>query len=261
MSGFCSDAILLRKTEYGDHDYIISFLTRDRGKISAIAKNAKKSVQRFSGALDLFSVNHIQCSRPKKNKNGLMILGNSEIKEGFLGIRYDVFKTAHACFWMELIGFWLEEGRPQADIYDLVAAALKLLDTSNIFPRVISILFQIRFMGISGFAPNLEYCDRCNRSLDQLSHQRVWFDFSEGKIRCAQCQPPMKKNGAWVSKGTLKQISWLYAADIKKADRIKLPEFALAEAGALLEAFIPFHMGREFRSLKFLNRLRQEKWT
>ena len=68
MSDFCTDAILLRKIEYGDHDYIITFLTRSRGKICVIAKNAKKSVKRFSGALDLFSVNHIQCRFPKKKQ-------------------------------------------------------------------------------------------------------------------------------------------------------------------------------------------------
>ncbi|MCP4723082.1 MAG: DNA repair protein RecO, partial [Desulfobacteraceae bacterium] len=48
MSDFFTDAMLLRKIEYGDHDYIITFLTRSRGKISVIAKNAKKSVRRFS---------------------------------------------------------------------------------------------------------------------------------------------------------------------------------------------------------------------
>ena len=42
MPGFTTDAILLRKIEYGDHDFIISFLTESKGKISVIAKNAKK---------------------------------------------------------------------------------------------------------------------------------------------------------------------------------------------------------------------------
>ena len=68
MLDFTTEAILLRKIEYGDHDFIISFLTESKGKISVIAKNAKKSIKRFSGAFDLFSVNHVQCTYPKKKK-------------------------------------------------------------------------------------------------------------------------------------------------------------------------------------------------
>ncbi|WP_291461672.1 recombination protein O N-terminal domain-containing protein [Desulfobacula sp.] len=47
MPDFTTDAILLRKIEYGDHDFIISFLTKSKGKISVIAKNAKKVLNGF----------------------------------------------------------------------------------------------------------------------------------------------------------------------------------------------------------------------
>ena len=91
MPDFITDAILLRKIEYGDHDFIISFLTKSKGKISVIAKNAKKSVKRFSGALDLFFVNQIHCTFPKKKKDGLIILSQADLENGFANIRYDVF--------------------------------------------------------------------------------------------------------------------------------------------------------------------------
>jgi len=60
MSDFSSDAVLLRRIEYGDYDYIITFLSETNGKISVIAKNAKKSIRRFQGSLDLFSTMNIQ---------------------------------------------------------------------------------------------------------------------------------------------------------------------------------------------------------
>ncbi len=68
MLDFETEAILLRRIEYGDHDVIITFMTKDRGKITVMARNAKKSVRRFSGSLDLFSFNHIQCRFPKKKR-------------------------------------------------------------------------------------------------------------------------------------------------------------------------------------------------
>jgi len=267
MSDFSTDAILLRKIEYGDHDYIITFLTRSRGKISVMAKNAKKSVKRFSGALDLFSVNHIQCTFPKKNKNAMTILSQTDLENGFVNIRYDVFKTAYACYWVELVYLWLEEGKKQTKLYDLLFFVLDMLSRSDIKPEVLSLLFQIRFMGISGFNPNIESCENCNTQLDNFQQKNVRFDFKEGKITCQNClkkktEPgpeTQARYGMHVSKGTLKQLFWINTVDIKRADRIKFSFFSIKEGENLLESFIPFHIGRDFKSLKFLRQLRRER--
>lgn len=266
MSGFYTKAILLRKIEYGDHDYIITFLTRDRGKITVIAKNAKKSVRRFSGALDLFSLNRIQCRYPQKNRDGLIILTQTELENGYIHIRYDLFKTAYASYWAELIHLWLEEGKTQSDLYDLFAFSLDMLNRSDICPEVINLLYQIRFMSISGFSPSIEACDSCRTHIDDLTQHNVRFDLKEGKIICESC---LKKaavrekagpgHGLYVSKGTLKQLFWINNSDMNRADRIKFSPFAMAEGQALMESFIPFHIGREMRTLKFLNRLRRER--
>lgn len=265
MSDFCTDAILLRKIEYGDHDYIITFLTRSRGKICVIAKNAKQSVKRFSGALDLFSVNHIQCRFPKKNKDALILLAQTDLENGFGNIRYDVFKTTYACYWVELINLWLEEGKKQTQLYDLLFWVLDMLNQSDIRMEVLNLLFQIRFMAISGFSPNLEACGNCSTLVDDIRQKNVQFDFKEGRIICGNCLEKKSGsvngsgNGMAVSKGTLKQLVWINTADIQRADRIKSSLFAIREGEILLESFIPFHIGREFKSLKFLRQLRRER--
>ncbi|MFH2091193.1 MAG: DNA repair protein RecO [Pseudomonadota bacterium] len=258
MPGFSTDAVLLRKIEYGDHDYIISFLTQTHGKTSVIAKNAKKSIKRFSGALDLFSVYHIQCVYPKKNKEGLTILSQADLENGFVNIRYDIFKTAYASFWAELIHFWLEEEKPSPRLYDLFIFSLEALSQGIISKEVISLLFQIRFMDLSGFSPNFETCHHCGIRIDDIQTQTMGFDFKEGCLVCQKCNKKKSRYGMTISKGTLKQLFWIKISDITRADRIKFSNYAIKEGEALLEAFIPFHIGREFKSLKFLRQIRQE---
>ncbi len=283
MPGFSTDAILLRKIEYGDHDFIISFLTRSMGKISVIAKNAKQSVKRFSGALDLFSLNHIQCAFPKKKKDALIILTQAELENGFANIRCDVFKTAYAGFWSELVYFWLEEEKKAEDVYNLLKFSLDALDSGHVEKEVLHLLFQIRFISMSGFSPNIENCDGCKTPIDRINQKYIRFDFKEGRIICDKCAPaPLNYNGPnhrelnyngidygrhdyhssdysmAVSKGTLKQLFWINTTDVDRAERIKFSSFAIKEGRMLMEAFIPFHLGRDFNSLKFLNRLRQD---
>ena len=259
MLGFTTDAILLRKIEYGDHDFILSFLTKSKGKISVIAKNAKKSVKRFSGAFDLFSVNFIQCTFPKKKKDGLTILSKADLENGFVNIRYDVFKTGYASYWAELIHFWLEENKHQRDLYDLLLFSLDALNAGTLSKEVAGLLFQIRFMSISGFFPNIENCDTCKTPVDHIEQKNIRFDFQEGRIICQNCVKKRSKYGMTVSKGTLKQLFWINNSDVNRADRIKFSSFAIKEGEMLLEAFISFYIGRDFKSLQFLNRLRQEK--
>jgi len=257
MPGYSTDAILLKKIEYGDHDFIISFLTESHGKISVIAKNAKQSVKRFSGALDLFSVNHIQCTFPKKKKDAMTILSQADLENGVANIRYDVFKTAYASFWVEMVYSWLEEGRPKPELYTLLLFSLDALNTGTISKEVLSLLFQIRFMSISGFSPNIENCASCKTSVDDIEQKNIQFDFQDGRILCQKCIKDRSKYGMTVSKGTLKQLLWINNYGIQRADRMKFSAFAMKEGEKLLEAFIPFHLGKDFKSLQFLKRLRK----
>lgn len=257
MSGYSTDAILLRKIEYGDHDFIISFLTRSNGKTSVIAKNAKKSIKRFSGALDLFSSYHIQCTYPKKNKDALTILSQADLENGFINIRKDIYRTAYAGFWVELVHFWLEEEKPLEALYDLLLFSLMQLNAGDMAKEVISLFFQIRFMNISGLSPQFETCLKCETRIDDIEAKRVTFDFKEGRLICGRCDRNTTRYGMKVSKGTLKQLFWINHSEAARTGRIRFSPYAIKEGQALLEAFIPFHIGREFKSLKFINQLRQ----
>ena len=256
MPDFSTNAIVLKKIEYSDHDFIISFLTQSNGKISVIAKNAKKSIKRFSGQFDLFCLNNIHCSFPKKKRDAMIILTRSDLEEGFANIRYDVFKTAYASFWSELLYFYLEENKPQSDIYDLLLFALKALDSDTIPSDVLNLLFQIKFMSIAGLSPNIENCDKCQTLTDDFEQKNIRFDFKQGEITCKKCLKKKSKHSMTISKGTLKQLFWINNTDIRKADRIKFSAYAIKEGGVLLEAFIPFHIGRDFKSLHFLKSIR-----
>ena len=118
-------------------------------------------------------------------------------------------------------------------------------------------------MSLSGFTPNIEWCDACKTPLDEIGQNKVRFDFREGRLICPNCNKnkskPRSKYGMTISKGTLKQLFWMNNSDIDRAERIKFSHFAIKEGENLLESFIQFHIGREFKSIRFLKQLRQEK--
>ncbi|MDY0220153.1 MAG: DNA repair protein RecO [Desulfobacterium sp.] len=187
MSGFSTDGIILKRIEYGDNDLIVTYFTTAMGRISVIAKNARKSVKRFAGALEPFSVMNLECTWPRR-KNALPMLNLVDLCHPFAKIRTSVVKTGYACYWLELINFSTEEGKQQEDLYNLLFYVLKALDQGSMEKEILSLLFQIRFMNLSGLAPDLTSCGNCSTALDGIAQQRVFFDFSKGSLVCDRCR-------------------------------------------------------------------------
>ncbi len=254
MPGLNLSAILLRRIEFGDYDLIITFFSKEKGKITAIAKSAKKSVKRFGGVLEPFSELGIVTSRPKGK--GLPILKEASLINPFFKIREDILKTAYASYWLELIYLWMAENESHVDLYHLTQHVLSELSSDNDIKEMLSILFQMRFMALAGFHPNFDECRICKTVLDNIVGNTVFPDFPKGGFTCSDCRGGDNKRFS-ISKGTLKQLLWIASGDLKRAGRIRFAPLALKQGLAFLEAFVPYHLGKEPKSLKVLRAVRR----
>lgn len=254
MSVFTTPAILLRRIDYGDYDLILTFLSLQRGKISLIAKSAKKSTKRFAGTLELFSL--IELVGNTGRRGGLPVLQEAARISPYSAIRSDIKQTAYASYWCELIYNWLEENEKQAQIYYLLKYVLGELDSGAPTPAELSVLFQMRLLYHSGHRPNLSECANCHKNLETIDTQQVIFDVTRGAILCQDC---ISGSGGPIrlSKGTIKHLIWYESGDLKKASRVRFGTQALKESIELLEAFVPYILGIQPRSLKFLKQIRQ----
>jgi DNA repair protein RecO (recombination protein O) len=254
MSSFSTPAIMLRRIDFGDYDLIVTFFTLNKGKISAIAKSAKKSTKRFAGILELFSVLDVVCSIGRGK--GLPILQEATLKHAFPNIRSKIIKTAYASYWAELINQWMEEGQKQVQLFHLFRYVLRELDLGHTSEEALSILFQIRFMTIAGLAPNLKQCSICQTEMGKMKESRIKFDLSKGGIICEGCASGALEK-IFLSKGIIKHLLWVQRGDLTRAVRIRFASQALMESLEFLEAFVPYHLGKEPRSLKFLRQIRK----
>ncbi len=254
MSVFSTPAILLRRLDYGDYDLILTFLSLQRGKISLIAKSAKKSTKRFAGTLELFSLIDVVANTGKGR--GLPVLQEATLKSPFSSIRNDIQKTAYASYWCELIHNWVEENQQQTQFYYLLKHSLSQLDSGATAAAESSVLFQMRLLDLSGHSPNLRQCGRCRKNLEVMQTHPIVFDITKGAILCRGCA---SGSGGRVrlSKGTIKHLMWSERGDLKKASRVRFGAQALEESRHFLEAFVPYILGIQPRSLKFLRQIRK----
>jgi len=253
MCTFATPAILLRRSAYGDYDLIVTLLTLCNGKLTAIAKNAKKSRKRFAGVLEPFSLLNVSCSDTRSR--GMMVLQEACLENPCAGIRGDVIKTSYASYWAEMVNIWLEEGREQPRIYYLLRDCLQLLESGAIGNETLSIIFHLRFLSFSGLSPNLSRCSECQMETDHITAPRFFFELAKGGILCEGCSAKSPTRVS-LAKGTVKQLLWIQSNDWQTAGRLKFNPAALNEGLRLLEKFVVFHLGKEPKSLIFLQELR-----
>jgi len=254
MSSYSTPAIMLRKTDFGDYDLIITFFTLKEGKITVIAKSAKKSTKRFGGILELFSALDVVYGTGRRK--GLPVLQEAVLKQPFPSIRSSMLKTAYASYWTELINEWMEDGQIEVLLYQLFYHVLKELDAGASSEGALSILFQMRFMKMFGLAPNLQRCGICRVDLENITETTMMFNLAKGGIICDRCAVESGRKFA-LTKGIVKQLLWIEKENLEQAARIRLDSEAIKVGEELLEAFVPFHLGKDLKSLKFLRQIRK----
>jgi DNA repair protein RecO (recombination protein O) len=261
-STISTPAIVLRRVNYGDYDLIITLLTLSEGRLSVMAKSAKKSVKRFGGALELFSLLNITCTTGPKQR--LPLLQEASLTHPFPKIRSDMLKTAYASYWSEIVLKWIMEGKKEDRIYHLLQGVLEELDDGGLSPALLSLVFQVRFLTLSGLRPEMEQCMGCKKEIALVTAPILMFDPHRSGLFCRQCAGHGRE-ALSLSKGTLKLLSWIEQEGIDHVRRIRFSPRSLFEGQRFLETLIPYHLGKMPNSLLFLQKIRpapgSEPWN
>jgi len=168
--------IILKEVEYKDYHKIIHGFSRNNGKISFLARNAKKQRNKNISILKIFSHVDIVLYKGK----GLPILNNSEIINNFYKINDDYNKYVYACYIAELLNnITIEE--PNEKIFEMTLKFFTLMEKyKNVSNMVTG--FELKIISILGFRPQLSYCVSCHKK----SYKN--FSINQGGLICSKCQ-------------------------------------------------------------------------
>jgi DNA repair protein RecO (recombination protein O) len=249
MPVFTSEAIVLHSFNYGESDKIVTFLTRDFGKIRGIAKGARRSRKRFQNALGLFS--HLRLLFFDREGMGLVRAQGCDILSSFPGIRENLRKIVYGNYFLEMVIEMAGEREAHPTAFDLVLSFLKTLEGMDPQEEHLR-MFEIRMLSIFGYRPNLTKCSLCKRDVEELKDApAVFFSCEKGTLLCRGCSKP---SDALIplSLGTARLIEGISETELSKIHRFRFTPQALSEARELLPRFISYQLGKDLKSLKAL---------
>jgi len=256
MAAIHGEAVLLRSVDFGESDRIVHFLTRDRGRLTAIAKGARRSKRRFPGTLDVF--NRLQIEGKLKPRASMAFLEQAKLVDPFLGIRSDPARYALASFLVEMLDRMSPEGLSGGEaerLFDFAVESLALI--AEVRPdATLRVLLELRALDALGLRPEFGRCVRCGRAPGREvdAKHRVSFFVPDGGIVCTACG--LRLEGLVPTQlGTLRILEAAMAAEAASLAEVRLDAQALSEAERVVFRFQRFHVGVELRSGRFLGEI------
>lgn len=246
------ECVVLRHSDWGEADRLLSLYSREAGKLRAVAKGARRLHSRKAGHLEPFTRVRLQLARGRD----FWIVTQAETSAAYLPLREDLLRTAYAATVIELIDrFTYDEGENRA-LFDLLVDTLERVSTLP-DPFLAVRYYEIRLLDLAGFRPQLFNCVSCG---EEIRAEDQFFDALQGGAICPRCAPRFA-SARPVSREALRYVRHLQRSGWAESARADPPGPVRAEMEALLSYYMTYLLERRLNSPRFLDEIRQGGFT
>jgi DNA repair protein RecO (recombination protein O) len=184
-----TEAIILAAMKYRDTSKIVTFYTKEYGKLKGIAKGARTAKNKFGSALEPMTYSMLVLY--KKEHRDLHLISQCDAIESFKNLSENLDRMTTALAVIELIHQVTHHEERNPALFNLLHETMRVLNVSS--KNYISYLqaFRVRLAAIFGYAPNFEICRSCgNPLINGSSEKQFAFQVARGAVFCNRCILP-----------------------------------------------------------------------
>ncbi len=245
MKNYQTEALVLRSRKYLEADCLLTLLTRERGKLTAIAKGVRKSSSKLRGGVQVFSHNDMLLYHGRN----LDTVTQSQCIEAFTPLQESLPALAAANYWSELLDSLVPEREKDVRLFQLALAGFHLLCLS--VSKIIVLGLEIKLLAYLGYKPCLNSCVVCGSPLQ--GEEKLVFSPGQGGLVCPQC-PKEQEPGRNLPINPEAVQVWqqMLKMDLSKLQRLRVSERGLAALEQVMEAFLLEQLDYPLKSRKLL---------
>ncbi len=238
-------AVVLRARPYGEVDKITTFLTRDFGKLTGIAKGAKNSRRRFPNCLEPMA--RVRVHFRTRAGAGLAFLERCDLIQSAQDLA-SPNRFAYGSYLLELVDRLTHEDDPITEIYDLLTSALGAIEVG---PATSALLrsFELQLLRDLGYGPPLHGCGRCQQPFESAAH--CFYDGIHGELLCAACGAGRAAADRFDSP-TFAALARLTDTPLASCGALRLGPDIARQAADLTGKLLSAHLPQPLRSLQFI---------
>ena len=243
-------ALLLKTVDYGESDRIVTLLTERLGKISAMARGARRSRKRFGAALSLFVLAEAELrAQPTSN---LFSLSSYSAQKVHAKISSDIAAIAHASYATELVTELCPSAQPEPVPFGQLLEMYRLLDEAPPSRERLRV-FEWQMLRAAGLEPQIDVCVQCGIPIRESTAEagQVALDADRGGILCSTCRGGLPL----LSPATHHALRRISAATLHEASALVFPDASQVEVRAALAQLIGTAVGKPLKSVQFIQKL------
>lgn len=233
--------MILQSAPAGEYDKRITILTRERGKITAFARGARRPKSALQAGTGLFCFGKFEAY---EGRDAYTVV-KAEISNYFLELSSDFELTCYGCYFLELADYFTQIHSDALDQLKLLYMTLRALQSSSLDRALVRCIYELKSLVYYGVAPQVFACAKCGKKED-LS----WFHMDSRGVLCTDCKglrPAFDLN-----ESALYTLQYIVSSPIEKLYTFKVTDEVYRMVSRIVRQYLCHYVDRELKTAAFL---------
>lgn len=229
----------------GEYDKRVVILSKERGRIAAFARGAKKPNNPMAGMLNPCSFGEF-CLYEGRTSYTLV---SASISNYFEKLREDVEAACYGFYFLDISNYYAKESNDETLLLKLLYQTLQVLTKKKLPNALIRYIFELKTIMLNGEGPEVFRCVSCG-----CSERPAVFSVKRGGLVCKECNGGVA-DGMILDTSTLYTLQYISSASVEKLYTFIVSEHVFKELKLVVERYMEVYVDKRFKSLEILNQM------
>lgn len=234
--------MILSAVPIGEYDRRIVMLTKEKGKISAFAKGARRQNSALMGMTNPFSFGEFTLYEGRSSYN----LMQANISNYFMELSTDFEGAYYGFYFMEFADYYTREYNDETQMLRLLYQSLRALTSKKIRRELVRCVFELKALVVNGEYPEVFRCACCG-----ATDRGVVFSSKNRGLICGECRS-LASDGIHIGKSTLYTLQYIVSSPIEKLYTFTVSDEVLEQLQRIMKQYLGMYVEKKFKSLEIL---------
>lgn len=238
--------MVLNAMPIGDYDKRITLLTKERGKITAFARGARRQNSQLLAATNPFSFGEFELFEGRSSYTA----AKATILNYFRDLTLDLDATYCGFYFLEFADYYCQENNDEREMLKLLYQSLRALESPVYDKALVRVIFELKAMAINGEGPSVFSCMKCGKA-----EQLKYFSVKRGGILCDNCGRTDSLAGGTLlltEESTRYTMQYIISSGIEKLYTFTVSGIVLKELRRIMKEYLAVYVNHTFKSLQVL---------
>lgn len=234
--------LILRVTNYNDHDALLNVLTHSHGKLTVKARGLRRKNSPLTASCQLLAYSEFVLFEYK----GMYTINEVRTVELFHGLRRDLQKLSLGTYFVQVAEVLSQEDQPNSELLSLTLNSLFALSSLKVSELLVKAVFELRSACLAGYTPDLNECIYCGNTRPDR------FNVTTGHLECANCNVSTSDGIRMpIFAGVLDSLRYISSCDGRQLYAFSINEETIKLLSHVTEIYLSTQLERGFSALDF----------